>query len=536
MPARASFEWWPLYVRGLTVLFGLSVLVIGDPGARARSAAAAVLLVLLFATGLLSALAQRRRREAYAASHVGTGLELLIVSFLVHETGGLQSVFYYFYVPVLVWGAAGHGLVAGMLGGWAAAIGYSVATAAAAQSSLAAFPRAALLLVVGFLIGMIEQRRGEAEQTALQGARALTRQAAVAEEIRVALMDMAPLDLPHRARVLLDRSLRVTRADFGLVAVLDIDSRPVVEAAVLGPGGERPRGEALPRTAVLETALRSGIVQTVVDAANDARWVSVFGDDAAGSALLLPLRCEGRGFGAVYLARHDVRLFAEEELDAGRALAEMAAVLVHDARMQVQAHDFQLSAVNTLTAALEAKDPYTRGHSQRVAGNAVAIATELGLPVEEVERIRWASLLHDLGKIATPEHILRKRAPLSDDERVVMNQHPQRGASILREMAPFRALAEYVQYHQEAYDGTGYPEGLAGEAIPLGARIIRVADTFDAITSDRPYRRGRSVQEASAELKSMAGAALDPTLVEVFLRILREKPPFDVQLRMWRER
>jgi putative nucleotidyltransferase with HDIG domain len=171
-----------------------------------------------------------------------------------------------------------------------------------------------------------------------------------------------------------------------------------------------------------------------------------------------------------------------------------------------------------------------------VASNAVAIATELGLSSEEVERIRWASLLHDIGKIATPEAILRKPGPLTSEERSVVSRHPERGAGILREMAPFRPLADYVHYHQEAYDGTGYPEGLAGEAIPLGARIVRVADTFDAMISYRPYRRRRTVDEAMSELPGMAGAALDPTLVEVFLRVLKEKPPFDVQLQMWRER
>jgi HD-GYP domain-containing protein (c-di-GMP phosphodiesterase class II) len=101
---------------------------------------------------------------------------------------------------------------------------------------------------------------------------------------------------------------------------------------------------------------------------------------------------------------------------------------------------------------------------------------------------------------------------------------------------PFRSLVEYVRYHQEAYDGSGYPEGLVGDAIPLGARIIRVADTFDAIISDRPYRRGRSIDEAVTELRNMAGGAMDPTLVEVFLRVLKQKPPFELQLRMWRER
>ncbi|MDR7521023.1 MAG: HD domain-containing protein [Armatimonadota bacterium] len=537
MTVRGGIEWWPLSLRGFAVLFGLSVLLIGTPTGPAILSPVVLLLVLLFATGLLSALAQRSTGPRPAASYTGTVLELAIVSFIVYETGGLASFFYFFYVPVLIWGTAGRTLAAGVAGGWLAATGFSVAASLRMEPSAAVLPRAALLLLMGVLVGLIEQRRGEAEAAALRGARQLTRQAETAAEIRAALMDMAPLDLPRRAQVLLACARRrLADAATGLVIVLDIEGRPVVEASAGPPGGERPRGEVLPKVAVLQAALDGGRLQSVVDASVDPRWVGVFGGDAAGSALLLPFRVEGLSIGALFLGRREVRLFSQEAVDAVRQLTEMASLLIYDARMQGWAADFQLSAVNMLAAALEAKDPYTRGHSQRVASAAVALAAELGLPAEEVERIRWASLLHDIGKISTPEHILRKRGSLSDEERAVMNRHPERGASILSEMAPFRPLVDYVRSHQEAWDGSGYPDGLAGTAIPVGARIIRVADTFDALISDRPYRRGRTVEEAMAELRTMAGSALDPGLVDVFLRILRDKPPFEVQLRMWRER
>ncbi len=531
--ARGRFDWWALYVRGLVTFFGIALLVVGTPAHQPPPLGAASLLLLLVPAGFLSAL--EAARPGHAARHTGTVLELVIVTFLVYETGGLVSFFYFFYVPVLLWSTAGRGLLAGVLGGWVAALGFTVAAGLQGASPAEAMPRAALLALVGFLAGLLEQRRIEAEAHALQGASELVRRTRTDAEVQAAMRDVAGLPLSDRARRMLERAVRLAGAEVGLVAMLDQDGRVVVEA-VEDPQEAWRRGESLPRTAVVDEVLRSGLVHTVVDASADALWAGVFSAGGLGSAVLLPLRIRGQTFGVVLLARRAVRLFTEPEVEAAEALGAALAPSLWDARAQVESREFMMSAVNALTAALEAKDPYTRGHSQRVANNAVALAEALGLPPDEVERIRWASLLHDIGKIGTPETILRKRGPLTDEERAVMHLHAERGASILQEFAPFRSLVPYVRYHQEAYDGRGYPEGLAGEAIPLGARIIRIADTFDALISDRPYRRGRTVTEAMGELRAMAGHALDPHLVDVFLQLLQVKPPFDVQLRLWRER
>ena len=173
-----------------------------------------------------------------------------------------------------------------------------------------------------------------------------------------------------------------------------------------------------------------------------------------------------------------------------------------------------------LCTALEAKDPYTRGHSERVAGWSRRLAERLGLCADDVERIGQAALLHDIGKIGVPESVLRKPGPLDDDEWSVMRRHPVVGAQIV---APFEMLAgidTLIRHHHERFDGSGYPDGLCGEAVPVGCRVIAVADVYDALTSDRPYRRAWSHERAMAVLSEQAGRALDARAVAAFADVV----------------
>ncbi|BCV22233.1 hypothetical protein hamaS1_23020 [Moorella sp. Hama-1] len=151
-----------------------------------------------------------------------------------------------------------------------------------------------------------------------------------------------------------------------------------------------------------------------------------------------------------------------------------------------------LAAMETLARTLEARDGYTRGHSERVAGYVVRLASRLGLETARVEKLRLAASLHDLGKIGIHDAILNKAASLTAAEFVLIKQHPVIGAKILQPLVPLKEQIPWIRHHHERYDGKGYPDGLRGEAIPLGARIIALADSFDAMTSDRPYRRALS--------------------------------------------
>lgn len=175
--------------------------------------------------------------------------------------------------------------------------------------------------------------------------------------------------------------------------------------------------------------------------------------------------------------------------------------------------------LDALAGALEARDPYTQGHTKRTAGYADAIARQLGLDVEARTLLSRAALLHDLGKIGTPDAVLRKEGPLTPAERGEINRHPADGARILKGVDFLKAAAVLVRHHHENYDGSGYPDGLAGGAIPLGSRILAAADTLDAMTTDRPYRKGLPFSEARAELERRAGTQFDPAVVEALARV-----------------
>jgi HD-GYP domain-containing protein (c-di-GMP phosphodiesterase class II) len=176
-----------------------------------------------------------------------------------------------------------------------------------------------------------------------------------------------------------------------------------------------------------------------------------------------------------------------------------------------------------LIAAVEAKDPYTRGHSQRVAALATSIGRELRLPSERLRVLSRAAILHDIGKIAVPDAILHKPGPLTPDEFAAIAAHPARGHAVIEEVGSLRREVAGVRHHHERLDGSGYPDGLVGRAIPLDARIIAVADVFDALTSRRPHRDAWPVERALATIADEAGTRLDPRCVAALHRVLRER-------------
>ena len=182
-----------------------------------------------------------------------------------------------------------------------------------------------------------------------------------------------------------------------------------------------------------------------------------------------------------------------------------------------------LDTVTSLAFAIDAKDHYTQGHSQKVSAYAALIAEAMEMSDAEIDEIRLGAVLHDIGKVGIPEQILNKSGPLNADEWETMKSHVVFGAKILEPLKPLARIREMVHHHHEYFDGSGYPEALRAEQIPLGARIVAVADAYDTITSDRTYKKGRSAEEALAELERCANAQFDARIVEIFVRVMRQQ-------------
>lgn len=239
---------------------------------------------------------------------------------------------------------------------------------------------------------------------------------------------------------------------------------------------------------------------------------------------LVPLRVGERVLGLMMLSevRHEDREpFSPEKIRLARSIGDQAASALRRAELFVELEDTYLQTVYVLANAVDARDTYTADHAQRLASMALAVGSVLNLDPHELEDLRYGAILHDIGKIGIPDAILKKQSRLDPEEWKVMRQHPEIGARILMPIPRLAGAAKIVRHHHERYDGGGYPDGLAGEAIPLGARILTVVDAYSAIVDERIYKPPCSSSDAIEELKRHAGTQFDPKIVKIFLKVLK---------------
>ncbi|MBW2700341.1 MAG: GAF domain-containing protein [Deltaproteobacteria bacterium] len=238
--------------------------------------------------------------------------------------------------------------------------------------------------------------------------------------------------------------------------------------------------------------------------------------------LAVPLKIGDRIIGYFELSTGRDEAFSKDDERVLQVLASQAAIAIENARLFESTQQTYLETMKSLAQALEARDTYTKGHSERVTRYAVAIAKKMDLDARTQRVIHYAGMLHDIGKIGISDAILQKRVKLSEDEWETIRNHPLLGDNILGPIKFLSDAQKVVLRHHERYDGSGYPGRLKGEEIPLEARIIAVADSFDAMTSDRPYRKALSRDVAVAEIKNTSGSQFDPRVVEAFLAIVED--------------
>ena len=240
--------------------------------------------------------------------------------------------------------------------------------------------------------------------------------------------------------------------------------------------------------------------------------------------LCVPLTLRDQTIGVIAVVREpSARAFTEDDEMLLTSIGSQMAVAIENYRLNLDVERTYLETIMALALAVEAKDPYSAGHSKRVGFYATQIGEVMGLDEEMLRVLKHAGILHDIGKIGIKDDILLKAGSLTADEEKIMQQHPVIGEAIVKPVRSLQRVVGLVRHHHERFDGTGYPSGLKGEEIPLGARILAVADAYDAMITDRPYRKRLTLEDAKAELKKSAGVQHDPAMVEAFLRVLEEK-------------
>ncbi|NIM20651.1 MAG: response regulator [Candidatus Latescibacteria bacterium] len=317
--------------------------------------------------------------------------------------------------------------------------------------------------------------------------------------------------------------LRISSMAF--FALVSENSKILSLRGVKGFRKEKFAGLEIPRDCAFVEWLGTRAKPKKIVRSNDRTWVKRLPDiRLAAFEYATPIMIKDKMRGIVFtgpkLSRDD---YTPYDLDMLQFICNSAGVGMENARLFKELQTTYLSTVKTLVSIIEAKDSYTRGHTERVAEYAIAIAERMNLPQEEQRRIAFGAVLHDIGKLGVLEKVLNKKEQLDTEEWKILKAHPEVGASIIENMEFLTGTVELVRHHHENWNGKGYPDGLKGEEIPIGSRIIAVADGFDAMTTDRPYRKALKWTEALSTIKEGSGIQYDPEVVRSFEEIIRDK-------------
>ncbi len=358
------------------------------------------------------------------------------------------------------------------------------------------------------------------------------------KELRLQVYSLETLmELTHQLNSTLDLDATLNTLILSVVGQLRVNSaclfltddreypRQLEASTFKGIKGEQARSLSFPYGGAFARALlpvdgRDLEPRRLADMEHDADLDGEVGSlFAAGLTLVCPVVLKSR-LAAILAVGEKVsgQDFLAHDLEMLRVLSESAAMAIENARLYKDLQDAYVSTVRLLVSRIEEKDPYTHGHTERVAAYAVGIAQELGFIPEEVQRIQFGAFLHDIGKVHTEDHVLHKPGALTEEEWRMVKMHPLRGAEMVKGVRFLERVTDMIRHHHERVDGRGYPDGLKGDEISTAAKIVNVADAFDAMTTDRPYRAGLTMEQAIAQMTEKAGSQFAAEIVEVFVR------------------
>ncbi|MBD3346231.1 MAG: response regulator [Chitinivibrionales bacterium] len=314
---------------------------------------------------------------------------------------------------------------------------------------------------------------------------------------------------------ILDYCVKLSKADGGSLMFFDSKSRLTVFETL----GESTRKEFWEDT-LFSNGARSTVDRNEPIILPDESNSNL--PDSVECYMAFPLSTSKKMLGVLNLVRKKGRAhFSNLDFEIIKVLAPQASISIENVRLYQNIRDNYLKTIRGFALAVEAKDRYTHGHSENVMKYTIVLARKLGLSPAEIERAKYAGLLHDVGKIGVSELILNKPGRLSLPEFEEIKKHPELGARIIEDVPFLKSLVPLVLHHHEFYNGSGYPGGLDGENIPYGARILCVCDAFEAMTSDRPYRKAMTIEKAAGILNENKGEQFDPAIVEAFLAMLK---------------
>lgn len=334
------------------------------------------------------------------------------------------------------------------------------------------------------------------------------------------------LDTHEVRKLAIEAATRLVNAEAGSLILKDKENNELFFEVALGDKGEKVKEMRLKKgEGIAGWVAEKGETVIVHDVQSDPRFFRGADDRSeffTRDMICVPVKTKEEILGALQTINKKAGSFDDEDTEILCALANQVAGAIENANLYQELKDTFYGTAQALAETIEKRDPYTGGHTKRVMNYSLAIGRMLGLNRTELENLKLSAILHDIGKIGIRDNVLLKDGKLEAGEIEAMNLHPKYGSEILSHVKHLKNVIPGMRGHHEKYDGTGYPDGLKDNEIPLAARIIAVADTFDAMTTDRPYRKARTADDAFGELKEHAGRQFDPLVVGAFLKAWSE--------------